>query len=528
MAHTDEPSDRRPGVARRSLLQAAGAAALVLSPAGAATAATRPSRRDPVPDGAFALGVASGDPLADRVVIWTRLAPDPLRLDGTGGMPPAAVPVRWEVAEDERFGRTVRRGVALARAEDAHSVHVDVAGLRPGRVYFYRFRAGDQVSPTGRTRTAPAPGTLPASWSVAIASCQRFTDGYYTAYEAMLRDEPDLVLHLGDYFYEKDNGPGPVGRQHLPLGECFSLADYRVRIAQVRTDPHLRAIHAAAPFAVTFDDHEVSGNYAGDIPETGAGAGASPEEFRARKALAYKSYWEHMPLRAAQRPRGPEILMYRRLRWGRLATVNLLDTRQYRSDQVADVESPEAYDPERTMLGSAQERWLVGDLLTSRTRWNVLAQQVPFFETPRVGTPGDKWDGYRAARGRLLAAMARRPHAGHVVLSGDIHSNRAADLKADFDAPSSPTVGVEFTGTSITSSGGVVGDEPVTAVYDPDPAVPHMRFRGTGRGYVTFAVTPESWRADYRIVGTVLRPTSSASTVATLTTSHERPGLRHG
>nr|BFE59425.1 alkaline phosphatase PhoD [Dactylosporangium thailandense] len=512
------------GLTRRTLLAASATTALGIAVAAPAQASHRPAPK--LPEGAFALGVASGDPLPEAVVIWTRLAPEPLRLDGTGGMPSEAFPVEWEVAEDERFRKIVHRGTQLARAEDAHSVHVDVRGLRAEREYFYRFRAGGQISPAGRTRTAPVPGSRSARVRFAVACCQRFTDGYYTAYQDMLRYEPDLVFHLGDYFYEKDNGPGPVGRQHLPIGECMALPDYRVRIAQVRMDPDMRAIHASAPFVVTFDDHEVSGNYAGDIPETGQGADATVEEFRLRKAAAYKSYWEHMPLRSAQRPNGADIQLYRRLSWGKLATFNVLDTRQYRSDQVTDAGSPEAYDPSRTILGSRQERWLLQDLQHSSTSWNVLAQQVPFFADPDIAHPEDKWDGYRAARENILRGMASNPKCHPVVLSGDIHKNRAADLKRDFSNPASETLGVEFTTTSITSSGTIGVDETVTAKFDPVPATPHLRFEGNGRGYVTVELTPNQLRADFRAVNTILSTSSPASTVASYLSDPDRPGLR--
>ncbi|UWZ34720.1 alkaline phosphatase D family protein [Dactylosporangium roseum] len=514
----------RSGVTRRTLLAAGATTAVGIAVATPALASSRPSPK--LPDEVFALGVASGDPLPEAVVIWTRLAPDPLRLDGTGGMPPETFPVDWEIAEDELFQKVVHRGTWPATADDAHSVHVDVRGLRAGREYYYRFRAGGQISPAGRTRTAPVPGSRPARVRFATASCQRFTDGYYTAYQDMLRYDPDLVFHLGDYFYEKDNGAGPVGRQHLPIGECMTLPDYRVRIAQVRMDPDMLAIHASAPFVVTFDDHEVSGNYAGDIPETGQGADATVEEFRLRKAAAYKSYWEHMPLRSAQRPSGSDMQVYRRLYWGKLATFTILDTRQYRSNQVTDADSPEAYDPSRTILGAQQERWLLKHLKHTGASWDVLAQQVPFFADPDIGHPEDKWDGYRAARENILRGMAANPNCHPVVLSGDIHKHRAADLKRDFSDPASKTLGVEFTTTSISSSSRIGVDEKVTAKFDPVPETPHLRFAGNGRGYVTVELTPGQLRADFRAVTTILSTSSPSSTVASFVSDPVRPGLR--
>lgn len=509
---------------RRTLLAAGSGTALAAAVAGPVAASSpRPAK---LPAEVFALGVASGDPIHEGVVLWTRLAPDPLRLDGTGGMGPDSVLVEWEVAADDRFARVVRRGQTPASADEAHSVHVDVRGLQAGREYFYRFRAGGQISPVGRTRTAPAPETLPTSLRFAVACCQRFTDGYYTAFQDMLASDPELVFQIGDYFYEKDNGPGPVGRQHLPIGECMTLADYRVRIAQVRQDPDMRAIHANSPFIVTFDDHEVSGNYADDIPETGDGADASPEVFLARRAQAYQSYWEHMPLRMAQRPNGPDMLLYRRLEWGRLAAFDVLDTRQYRSDQPADADSPEAYDPSRTILGAQQEQWLLRDMAKTKARWDVIAQQVPFFADPDIAHPEDKWDGYRVARENILRGMAASPDCHPVVLSGDIHKNRAADLKRDFSDPASSTLGVEFTTTSITSSATIGEDEAVTAKFDPVPETPYLRFEGNGRGYVAMELTADRLRGDFRTVSTILSRTSPAQTVASYVSEAENPGLQ--
>lgn len=513
-----------PTIDRRRLLVGIGlstaSAALTRLPGAGAASSGRGGR---LPADPFRLGVASGDPLPNGVVLWTRLAPEPLALDGRGGMPRRPVPVQWQVAHDESFRRVVRRGTAVARPEWAHSVHVEAEGLDPGRWYHYRFRVNRDTSPIGRTRTAPAAGQLPETTRFAIASCQRFTDGYYTAYQNMLADAPDLVIHLGDYFYEKDNGPGKLGRQHLPIGECLSLADYRVRIAQVRTDPDLQAIHAATPFAVTFDDHEVSGNWAGDIPETGDWADASVEEFRARKADAFRSYYEHMPVRTAQRPNGYRVQMYRRLRWGGLATFNLLDTRQFRSDQATD---EQAWDPDRTILGAAQNEWLLDGLRSTTARWNVLASQVPFLEDSVTNANrNDKWDGYRFDRQNILDTLATGVARNPIVLSGDIHAHRAGNLKANFDQPDSATGGAEYTGTSITSSRGVVGDQPVTAEHDYDPENPHLLFNGTGRGYARFTVTPRTWAGDFRSTSTVLAPTSPARTIASYTAHDGRPGI---
>ena len=503
-------------LARRRFLQLSGAtAAAVAVPASAAWAAASPRNAQ---EGLFTLGVASGEPWADSVVIWTRLAPEPLALDGAGGMGADPVDVKWEVASDEEFTDVVQSGTATAVAEDAHSVHVEVEGLEADTWYYYRFEVESELSPVGRTRTTPAPGQMPESWTFVIASCQNRPAGYYTSYQNMLDESPDIVLHLGDYIYENAD-QGSLGRGHLPDKEIMTLADYRVRLAQYHTDPDLAAMHAAAPFAMTFDDHEVENNWTAED----ADPDMPPDEFAQRKAAAFQAYWEHMPLRNAQRPDGPSIPIYRRLQWGDLATINLLDTRQYRSDQVEDPEAddPEAWDPDRKMLGDEQMSWLLDGLATSTTRWNLVAQQVPFFEDPDVGLEADKWDGYRVARQKILDELATGNALNPIVLSGDIHANRAADLKADFQDPESATVGAEFTTTSISSGGDV---EP-TAEFDPDPANPHMRMMGNGRGYVTFRVTPEQCRADFRVVDTVEQSTSAVSTIASFVVDDGVPGM---
>ncbi|AYY13921.1 alkaline phosphatase [Actinobacteria bacterium YIM 96077] len=501
---------------RRRFLQLGGAtAATVLAPAAGAWAAPAGGR---LPDGLFSLGVASGDPLPERVVIWTRLAPEPLALDGSGGMPSRDVPVQWEVAHDERFSRVVRRGVTRATPHDAHSVHIDVPGLDPARWYFYRFRVQREISPVGRMRTAPGHGQMPNVWRFAIASCQNYPAGYYTSYQNMLDEDLDIVFHLGDYMYE-GGAQGSLGRGHVPSEEVRDLAGYRVRLAQYKSDEDLRAMHAAAPFAMTFDDHEMENNWTADD----ADPDVPPEEFARRKAAAFKAYWEHMPLREAQRPSGSHIQMYRRLHWGDLATINLLDTRQYRSDQVDDPEadSPEAWDPERKMLGDEQMRWLLDELATSSARWNVLAQQVPFFEDADVGLESDKWDGYRVARQRILDELATGRARNPLVLSGDIHANRAANIKADFQDPESATVGGEFTGTSISSG----GDTDQSADMDPDPDNPHIRLKGSGRGYVAFRVSARECQGDFRLVDTVEETTSSVRTAASFVMEDGQPGL---
>ncbi|MGI9119503.1 MAG: alkaline phosphatase D family protein [Acidimicrobiales bacterium] len=471
-------------------------------------------------EGPFQLGVASGDPLADAVVIWTRLAPEPLALDGRGGMPDRPVPVRWEIADDERFSRLAGSGVAMALPEHAHTVHVDVRRLAPARWYFYRFMVGATTSAVGRTRTAPAPGAPSRRLAFAFASCQNYADGYYTSYQAMVREELDLVVHVGDYIYE---GPaqGTLGRGHLPAVEVRTLPEYRLRHAQYKTDADLQAMHAAAPWIVTWDDHEVENNYA----DEDADPDVPVAEFLQRRAVAYQAYWEHMPLRQAQRPVGPDTLLYRRLAFGDLAEFDVLDTRQYRSDQPScpEADCAEAFDPSRTILGGEQEAWLFDGLTRSTARWNVLAQQVPLYEDAPVGLPADKWDGYRVSRQRLLDVLATGEVSNPVVITGDVHFNTAADLKADFADPDSAIVGSEFVGTSISTS----GDGLAETDFGPFPDNPHIAFVNRGqRGYVRCELTRDLWRADYRVVDTVEQPTSGATTLVSYVIENGRRGLQ--
>ena len=318
----------------------------------------------------FTLGVASGDPLPDAVVLWTRLAPAPL--EPFGGMEHVNVPVRWEVALDERFRDVVRRGTALARPEYGHSVHVDVRGLRPGREYFYRFAYRTEESPVGRTKTAPASSAAPAALAFAFASCQAYPDGFYTAYRHMADEDLDFVVHLGDYLYEYPLRQfGGARGQDLSSDydrETVTLDDYRGRYALYKSDADLQAAHAAFPWIVTFDDHEVENNWADEVSENNLPA----PEFLVRRAQAFRAYWEHMPLRLPQPPDGVDMRLHRRFRFGRLAEFNVLDTRQYRSDQACgdgrDAGCAARLDPARTITGAEQERWLLDGLAGSRAR----------------------------------------------------------------------------------------------------------------------------------------------------------------
>ncbi|KAK1177470.1 alkaline phosphatase D family protein [Streptomyces sp. NBS 14/10] len=514
-----QPSDRRPSD-RRRFLAAAGAAAVGAATVGQLALAGTARAADPaLPSGVFTLGVASGDPLPDGVVLWTRLAPDPLN---GGGMPDRAVDVAWQVAEDPRFRRTVRQGTAQALPALGHSVHVDVRGLRPHREYWYRFRAADQISPAGRTRTAPSPHVA-TPLRLALASCQNWQHGYFTPYADMAEQDPDAVLFIGDYIYEST--PAATGaRRHEGKGEPYSLVQYRNRYAQYHTDPDLARMHAQAPWIVTFDDHEVDNDWAGEIPQDPDKQ--SHDAFVARLTAAYQAYYEHMPVRATAVPNGPHIKMYRSLDFGSLARLQVLDTRQYRSDQVTTQEA--AQNPLLTMLGAEQKQWLLDGLRRSPARWNLIGSQIMMAETDRLAGPGklwfyDAWDGYQAERNELMAefAQVRNP----VVLSGDRHLTMISDLKRDFADPASQVVGAEFVGTSISSN----GDQDQVAFHaEFDPLVPdnpHWKLLDAHRGYHLFDIDRGGIDAQVRIVDTVVQPQSAARTLARLRVENGRPGV---
>ncbi|MCW5771987.1 MAG: alkaline phosphatase D family protein [Rhodospirillaceae bacterium] len=528
-----EPARERIG--RRSVIVGGASAGAIgaLSLSGChtmpapASAATPPASHLPRLGALFALGVASGEPLPHSVVLWTRLAPDPLN---GGGMAPAPVPVRWEIAEDEQFKRIRRRGTAIARAEWAHSVHVEVAGLDPGRWYWYRFAARGETSPVGRTRTAPAPGAAVDRLRFAAASCQDFQNGYYSAYRHMAREDLDFVLFLGDYIYEYAARPNRV-RRHVG-GDCTTLADYRNRYAQYRTDADLQAAHARFPWFAIPDDHEVQNDYAGDHSEKLTPRAA----FLRQRAAAYRAYFEHMPLSPAMAPRGDHIPIFRRRRFGSLLDLFLLDERQYRTAQAcpgprhggqvvgADT-CAELRDPRRTMLGAAQERWLGRSLSHAQARWTAIGQQLlmaSLIQPTREGNPGvwtDGWDGYPLARQRLIDRLVEARVPNPIILGGDIHSFWVTDIKRDFRDATSPTVASEFVATSISSSG------VPQIIIDAGLKLPYVKFAASRwRGYLRCTVTPRAWQTDLQAVETIARPDAALTTLRRFVVEPGRPG----
>ncbi|MEU9187555.1 alkaline phosphatase D family protein [Streptomyces sp. NPDC048484] len=486
-----------------------------------------------IPSDPFKLGIASGDPRPDSVLLWTRLAPSPY--EPGGGLPEQYVAVEWEVATDERFASIVRRGYAVAFPEYNHSLHVEVGGLAPGRVYYYRFRTGTWISDTGRTRTAPATTAATAKLTYAAVACQAYSDGYFTVHRHLAQDDVDVVFHLGDYLYEyavnSAGGARDYTDRKLPglfNREAKTLEDYRLRYALYKSDPDLQAVHAAHPFVVTWDDHETENNYAGTISENNV----PPKEFLLRRAGAYRAYWENQPLRGTQQPSGPDMQLYRRLQWGTLAQFDVLDTRQYRSDQAygdrPHAPGAESDDPARTLTGAAQEKWLIDGWRASGALWNVMAQQVCFSQrkfdlSAEAKMSMDAWDGYRASRRRVLDGAKSAEVDNLVVMTGDVHVGYAFDIKEDFDDPASKTLGTEIVATSV-ASGSDGADRP--ANWDTYlKANPHLKFYNGRRGYVRVALDRQKARADFRTVSAVTTPDAPVTTAASFVSEAGSPGL---
>jgi len=477
----------------------------------------------------FALGVASGDPWPDGAVLWTRLmlGPDP------GDPPRQTVAAHWELAEDEKFRTVLRSGSETVGPDLAHSLHVELRGLKPGRFYWYRFHHAGATSAVGRTRTAPAPGDAPDRLRFAFASCQQYEQGYYAAHRHLAAEDLDFVLFLGDYIYEISYGRTRV-RQHGGPAPA-TLPEYRRRYALYKSDRDLQASHAAFPWALIWDDHEVENDYANDRPEK---LDRSPEDFLKRRAAAYQAYYEHLPLRAAQRPAGANAQLYRSLGFGRMAAVVLFDDRQYRSyhacpkpgragaNVVGDA-CAERTDPARTMLGEAQERWFRERMAVGAARWSVIAQQTlvsQFDENEGEGRRfwTEAWDGYPAARRRLIDAVAETRAANPLIVGGDMHTFFACDVKRDFDRPGSATVASEFVGGSITSQ--ALPQERLDRWRRNNP---HMHLaEGRRHGYGRCTLSAKRAEIAFRAVGDVVDPKSGIETVAAYAVESGRPGVK--
>ncbi len=511
---------------RRFLSTVAGVAGLAAAsqfPVGRAVATVRPEGGD-YP---FQLGVASGDPTPHGVVLWTRLVPRPYQPGG--GMPRRRVPVQWEVAVDERFTFPVVSGTVWALPQLAHSVHVDVGGLLPDREWFYRFRYRDDISDVGRTRTAPRVGAPTSRLDLAFVSCQDWASGYYPSYRHLADDDLDLVLHLGDYIYEggipADGGLREVRTPRVLREAPRTLDRWRMQYALVKSDPDLQAAHRRFPFAVTWDDHEVQNDYANTQSQYEG-------DISALRAAAYQAWYEHQPVRMPARPDSDGPRIYRRLGWGDLAQIDIVDGRQYRTIPACgwgEADACEAaYDPSATMLGKRQERWLFDGLAANEPRWNVLASNVMVARLDHDGKKGDllwndAWDGFPGARNRLTAAWREARVRNPVVFTGDWHSSFVNDILRDFDRPDSPVVATEFVGTSISTN----GDTPVYGPYY-GPMIkfnPHIKFfDGDRRGYQRIVIEPDRITTRLKMVRTVSRRDAPEYTYASFAVEDGRPG----
>lgn len=530
---TGEPahpaSSQRACVDRRQLLR------LVVAGSGALWLPRSAWSQPRLPGNPFNLGIASGSPSHDSVVLWTRL----LAASDVAAFASGPITVQWELAHDEQFAHMVQRGQVQALPELAHAVHVEPMGLAPDRWYFYRFIAGGNVSPVGRTRTFPAPDSVVARLRLAYASCQRWEHGYYGAYRHMLAEDLDTVLFLGDYIYEYGRTSNPV-RVHTD-GWALTLADYRRRHALHKSDRALQNMHAACPWLLAWDDHEVQNDYAG--LEAGEN-GPAVEDFAARRAAAYQAYYEHMPVRAGALARavaglnpGAGVRLYSEQRFGRLANILMLDTRQYRdplacgrpgkpgSHYVNPALCPQWNDPARSLLGLPQERWFDGVLAGPRQGWTIIGQQTLFGQ--RDARPGfgeslwnDGWDGYSAARSRLTQSLQKHEVGNMVMLGGDIHQNWVGHVKADYLRPDSATLGVEFCGTSLTSRSSGGEKEAAERLAEN----PHFTFADSqARGYGVAEFTPGRLTTTLRAVDDVTLEDPRIRTLTRFTVEAGRP-----
>jgi alkaline phosphatase D len=459
-------------------------------------------------DDPFTLGVASGDPAPDSVVLWTRLAPQPTADDGAGGMPDDLVDVRWQLATDDRFTSIVGEGIVTAGPDEGHSLHVIADGLDPAADYHYRFTVGEFTSPVGRTRTLPTTGEPVDRFRLAVANCQWYESGTYAAYRHMATEDLDLVLHLGDYIYEY---PGAGPRASSPNHEIRTLPDYRLRYASYKVDPDLQAAHAAFPFMATWDDHEVANNYLGD---TVPGGRAANRRLPDRRAAAYRAWWENLPTRLPA-PEDDHVDIYRDLVVGDLARITVLDERQYADvapcrDEGIDDDFGDCAERERdrTRLGDAQETFLASSITRADTTWNLVGNPVVLAGID-AGTSEpayylDTWDGYPDAQRRMIASLAAAQNP--VVLTGDYHAGMVLDVRERPFVEDTDLVCTELMAP------------PISSVLFPDDVsrrTPQLREQLNGHGYLTVTTEPDQVTAEFRVLRDVQ---DAASTIRTRST----------
>ena len=448
----------------------------------------------------FALGVASGRPRASSVVLWTRL----LFSEADRAVGTEALRVKVELFADAALKHRVQKTEVMTDETRGHSVHAHLQKLQPSTHYWYRFTQGDAFSAVGHTCTAPALNAEVQKLSIALASCQHYEQGQFMAHTEIAQQKLDFVLFMGDYIYESSN-PQYALRKHLG-DEPKTLAQYRERYEQYKRDPHLQAAHAAHPWVLMWDDHEVVNDYANDQDRNYT----DPQQFLLRRAAAYQAYFEHQPVLLSPDTQNPaNMQLYDQLSWGKLADLWTLDCRQYRSAQACRdpvrgggrmvMQCDELNDPARTMLGATQERWLTDSLSQSKRQWQLVAQATQISPTNVPAPVGrsywsDAWDGYPEARKRLLQTVVDAKLNNVVTLGGDVHCNVAANLRLEPNNPLSPIVASEFVTTSITSRG--LGDKPAAVIRESNADLLH--YRSDERGYSLITVTPKEVRCDFR------------------------------
>ncbi len=471
----------------------------------------------------FTLGVASGDVTEDSVVLWTRLAPEPLAVDS--GIKDVAIPVHWELFQDEAMQTPIRQGEELAIPQLAHSVHVDVQNLEPGQEYWYRFSVGKHTTEPGRTKTLPAAGSQPASVRFVTVSCQNYTHGYFVAYDHIIADNPDFVIHLGDYIYETSYGE--TFRRHETEDMPFTLDGYRRRHALYKTDESLKWAHARLPFFATLDNHDA----VIDIDPAGL----------ARRAAAYQAWYEHMPTRGYGKPGDNRFQLSRTIRAGRLAQINLLDTRQFRAEQSLCAggdpaygfgnyrpRCPEMFAEQRSMLGQEQEHRLVQSILNSTAAWNVLASSSVFSPFrleigKQIFRYVGSWDAYPANRDRVVNAINRSKTGQAVILSGDMHSFWAIDGAQSMEAAERIPV-VEFVTSSITANWPETMAKPITDNLAQNPQI--KLYEPDKRGYLLHEITATEWQTTARAVHNPRDAQSNAFDLARFVVENGKPGFR--
>jgi alkaline phosphatase D len=514
---------------KRHFIQALSSS-ILLSSCG--TLAAQSLRHNP-----FLLGVASGSPSLDGFVLWTRLLGSP----AGEPLPDSPIELGWELASDPNFRVVVQTGRVLAVPEEGHSVHVEVGGLnadtRTGQVqhYWYRFMVGTSVSPIGRSRTLP-PSNSQQPLKLALASCQNYEHGYFNAYQHMANESLDCVLFVGDYIYEYGSTPGRTRQHNGPT--CYSLEDYRARYALYKSDPDLQRAHAAFPWIVTWDDHELANDYSKDRSATENG-----QDFDARRNAAYRAYWEHQPLRRAQKPTAGRMPLYRHYRWGNIANLHVLDTRQYRdlqictpedqggSRSITDANCPQRLHSGRSLLGDAQEAWLQRNIQRSDASFDIIGQQSIMAQmrmpASRSAQPqeadtfwNDSWDGYPQARARAISQWGQKKNV--ITLGGDVHATYLSHLKADFDDPASSTLASEIIGTSISSPSWSQATTERVMGYNP-----HIKFgKSDQRGYTVVEVGSQQTLVTLRVIDNARIPQSRVETASAFVIERKQPGIQ--